>query len=112
MMRAARLVVDTGIHAMGWSNDEAVSYFAEHTGRSRGFSQYQINRYAVWPGQSTAYMLGLLKISELREQAQDALGDRFDLEAFHNVVLRNGNLPLPVLEQLVAAYIAGNAEPG
>jgi len=106
MMRAVRLVVDTGIHAEGWDSGEAVSYFAEHTGQSRGYSQYQINRYAAWPGQATAYMLGRLKIQELRERAENALGDRFDLSGFHDVVLRNGNLPLSVLERLVDAYIA------
>jgi len=105
MMRAVRLVVDTGIHVEGWSNEQAVAYFVEYTGKSQGFSQYQINRYAVWPGQATAYMLGRLKILKLRELAQDALGDRFDLAEFHNVLLRNGNLPLPVLERLVDAYI-------
>jgi uncharacterized protein (DUF885 family) len=109
MMRAVRLVVDTGIHAKGWDNDQAVSYFAERTGQSRGFSQYQINRYAVWPGQATAYLLGQLKILELREQAQNTLGERFDLLEFHDVVLRNGNLPLTVLERLVDTYIAENA---
>ena len=109
MMRAVRLVVDIGIHAEGWDSEQAVSYFAEHTGQSRSYSQYQINRYAVWPGQSTAYMLGRLKILELRERAQNALGDRFDVLEFHDVVLRNGNLPLSVLEQLVDAYIAENS---
>ncbi len=108
MMRAVRLVVDTGIHALGWSNDEAVSYFAKHTGQSRGYSQYQVNRYVVWPGQATAYMLGRMKILELRARAENALGDRFDVSEFHDVMLRNGNLPLRVLEQLVDAYIAEN----
>jgi len=109
MMRAVRLVVDTGIHAKGWDNDEAISYFTEHTGRPGGFSQYQIDRYTVWPGQATAYMLGRLKILELRERAEDALGDRFNLAGFHDVLLRNGNLPLTVLERLINDYIAEGA---
>lgn len=106
MMRAVRLVVDTGIHAMGWTYDQAVDYFAENTGRPTAFAQYQIERYIVWPGQSTSYMLGFLRMLDLRERAQEALGDTFDLTAFHSLVLANGSVPLDVLEDIVDAWIA------
>jgi len=104
MMRAVRLVVDTGLHVLGWSFDQATSYFAEHTGHSRGESQYNILRYAAWPGQSTSYMIGLLAILDLRERVQEALGETFDLAEFHDVVLKNGSLPLTLLERTVAEY--------
>jgi uncharacterized protein (DUF885 family) len=104
MMRAVRLVVDTGIHVLGWSFDEAVAYFAEHTGQSTGDSQYNILRYAAWPGQSTAYMIGLLTILDLRARVQAAEGEAFDLAAFHDVVLRNGSLPLSLLVRVIAEH--------
>ena len=106
MMRAVRLVVDTGIHAMGWSYDQAVDYFAANTGRSAAFAQYQIERYIVWPGQSTSYMLGFLRMLDLRERVQDALGDAFDLTTFHSLVLANGSVPLDIFEDIVDAWIA------
>jgi len=109
MMRAVRLVVDTGIHAMGWSYDEAVSYFVANTGRSTSFAQYQIQRYIVWPGQSTSYMLGFLRMLDLRDRVQEALGDAFDLTAFHSLVLANGSVPLDVLEDIVDAWIASDS---
>ena len=105
MMRAVRLVVDTGIHVLGWSFDRATNYFAEHTGRPRGESQYNILRYAAWPGQATAYMVGRLEMLRLRASAQERLGDAFDLKAFHTAVLENGSVPLEILERLVEAYI-------
>ncbi len=105
MMRATRLVVDTGIHVMGWSFDEAVDYFVENTGRPRAFAQGQILRYAVWPGQSTSYMIGFLAMLDLRERVRDALGEEFDLAAYHTMILENGSLPLAVLEQIVDRFI-------
>ncbi|MFC2082070.1 DUF885 family protein, partial [Candidatus Bipolaricaulota bacterium] len=110
MMRAVRLVVDTGIHVLGWSFDRATDYFAEHTGRSYGESQYNILRYAAWPGQSTAYMVGRLEMLRLRARAQEALGDAFDLAAFHTAVLENGSVPLEILGRLVDAYIERTLE--
>ncbi len=110
MMRAVRLVVDTGIHAMGWSYDQAVDYFAANTGRPTAFAQYQVERYIVWPGQSTSYMLGFLRMLDLREQVQNALGDAFDLPAFHSLVLANGSVPLDILEDIVNASLAPNLE--
>jgi uncharacterized protein (DUF885 family) len=103
--RAVRLVVDTGIHAMGWSYDEAVDYMTENTGKPREWVNYQISRYVVWPGQSTSYMIGFLKIMELRHKAMDALGEDFELKEFHNVVLKNGSMPLETLELVVQDYI-------
>jgi uncharacterized protein (DUF885 family) len=107
--RAARLVVDTGLHAKGWTFDRAQEFFTQNTGFEVGDNvnpQYEIARYLVWPGQSVSYYVGYLKIMELRQRAIDQLGDQFDLKAFHRVVLTNGSLPLEILEKVVEAYIA------
>ena len=101
--RAVRLVVDTGIHAMGWTREQARSYFSS---RVPSESLAEIDRYIARPGQALAYKLGQLKILELRDRARTALGDRFDIKAFHDVVLRNGRLPLDLLEGEVDRYIA------
>lgn len=107
MWRACRLVIDTGIHAKGWSRDEALRFMTDNTGLSEGNIRAEIDRYISWPGQALAYKLGELKIRELRERAETSLGDRFDIRDFHDVVLANGALPLAMLEQVVAAYIDG-----
>ncbi|HOU13303.1 MAG TPA: DUF885 domain-containing protein [Anaerolineae bacterium] len=104
--RATRLVVDTGIHVKGWTYTQAVDYMLQNTGMSRGAVESQIWRYITWPGQATAYKVGMLEILEQRQRAMDALGDDFDLKAFHNVVLGNGSVPLELLEVLVDDYIA------
>jgi len=101
--RAVRLVVDTGLHAMGWSRDRAREYFALHV---PGQSLAEVDRYIARPGQALAYKLGELKIRELRRRAEQALGPRFDIRQFHDAVLRNGTLPLDLLEEQVDAYIA------
>jgi uncharacterized protein (DUF885 family) len=103
--RAGRLVVDTGIHSMQWSFDQAADYLAEATGFPISEAQREITRYSVWPGQATSYYIGFLKFMELRQKALDALGDAFDLKAFHRVVLVNGSLPLTILEKLVDDFI-------
>jgi uncharacterized protein (DUF885 family) len=103
--RAARLVVDTGIHARQWGFDKAVETLSEATGFPTSYSQGQITRYSVWPGQATAYYMGFLKILEMRQKAMDALGERFDLKAFHRLVLQNGAMPLSILENQVDSYI-------
>jgi uncharacterized protein (DUF885 family) len=108
--RAARLVVDTGIHAKKWTFDEAEDFFVENTGfgPNDGVNpEYEIARYIVWPGQSTAYKVGMIKIRELRQRAMDQLGDQFDLKEFHHVLLTNGSMPLEILERVVDDYIEG-----
>ncbi|HEY6508762.1 MAG TPA: DUF885 domain-containing protein, partial [Vicinamibacterales bacterium] len=100
--RAVRLVVDTGIHARGWSRDQAREYFALHVPAQ---SLAEVDRYIAQPGQALAYKVGELKIQELRRRAEQALGPRFDIRAFHEAVLRNGSLPLDLLEEQVSGYI-------
>jgi uncharacterized protein (DUF885 family) len=104
-LRAARLVMDTGIHSMGWSFDQAVQYNMDNLGASRGSSESAAGRYSVVPGQATAYMVGMLHILALRQQAMDELGARFDLKDFHRVVLQSGGIPLALLSDVVERYI-------
>ena len=106
LWRAARLVVDTGIHAKKWSREQAIQYLVDNTPNPQGDAVKAIERYIVMPGQATAYMVGMIKLLELRELAKSELGERFDIREFHNVVLKNGAVPLDVLEQLVKDYIA------
>ncbi|WP_372626124.1 DUF885 family protein [Arsukibacterium sp.] len=106
LWRACRLVVDTGIHAKEWPREQAIDYLVENTPNSVTDATKAIERYIVMPGQATAYKIGMIKMLELREKARTALGDRFDIRDFHDVVLRNGAVPLDVLEQLVDEYIA------
>lgn len=106
LWRAARLVVDTGLHYHQWSREDAIEYLVENTPNSRGDATNAIERYIVMPGQATAYMIGMLKILELRERAETELGDQFDIRMFHEVILRDGAVPLAVLEELIDAWIA------
>lgn len=106
VFRAARLVVDTGIHAMEWSEQDAIDYMIENTPFPEGDIRNEVRRYMVWPGQAVSYKVGMLTILELRQRAMDALGDDFDWGEFHDVVLTNGSIPLTLLEQLVEDYIA------
>ena len=105
MWRACRLVVDVGIHAKGWTREQAVQYMADRTALSLHEVNTEIDRYIGWPGQAVSYKIGELKIKELRQRAETALGNRFDIRNFHNVVLLNGSVPLFVLEKLVDRYI-------
>ncbi len=105
MWRACRLVVDPGMHALGWSRERAVNFMLENTALSELNINNEIDRYIAWPGQATAYKLGELKIRELRDRAERELGTAFDLRAFHDVVLSAGCVPLDVLEQRVSAWI-------
>ena len=106
MWRAARLVVDTGLHAKRWSRDEARAYLLAHTALSEHEVATEVDRYIGWPGQALSYKIGELKIRELRARAQDRLGAGFDLRAFHDAVLALGSVPLAVLEEQVEAWIA------
>ncbi|MBD2842031.1 DUF885 domain-containing protein [Erythrobacter rubeus] len=112
MWRAARLVVDTGIHSKGWSKQQAVDFMLDNTALSPGNIDAEVNRYMTWPGQALAYKIGELKIRELRELAEAALGADFDLRAFHDTVLENGSIPLSVLEEYVDRWIAEQQSAG
>jgi uncharacterized protein (DUF885 family) len=107
MWRACRLVVDTGIHAKGWSREEAMEYLESHTALSLHEVRTETDRYISWPGQALCYKMGELKIRQLRKESEQALQERFDLRAFHDVVLGSGAVPLSVLEDQVHAYIQG-----
>lgn len=109
MWRACRLVVDTGIHAQGWTRQQAIDYLAANTALSMHEITTEVDRYIAWPGQALAYKWGELKIWELRHRAEAALGDRFDLRAFHDAVLANGGVTLSVLDAQIDAYIAARA---
>jgi uncharacterized protein (DUF885 family) len=106
LWRAARLVLDTGIHAKRWSKEQAIDYFKKNTLLSDVDVERETNRYILDPGQATSYKIGQLKILELREKARKALGTKFDIRDFHAVVLENGAIPLDILEEQVDAYIA------
>jgi uncharacterized protein (DUF885 family) len=106
MFRAVRLVVDTGIHYKHWTRQQAIDYMIANTGNPDADVVVEIERYIVWPGQACSYKVGQLKILNLREKARAALGAKFDLGEFHDVVLKNGSLPLGILEKLVDQYIA------
>ena len=106
MFRAVRLVVDTGIHHKKWTREEAIDYMVENTGNNRSEVTSEIERYIVMPGQACAYKIGMLKILELREKAKQELGNTFDLREFHNVVLKNGAVPLDILEEIINDYIS------
>jgi hypothetical protein len=105
LFRAVRLVVDTGIHAKHWTREQAISYMREKTGMGEKEVKSEIERYIVAPGQACAYKVGMLKIQELRTRAQKELGDKFDQREFHDAVLKNGALPLEILEEQVNDYI-------
>ena len=110
LWRAARLVVDTGIHHKRWSREQAIDWLQANTPNPEGDVRKAIERYIVYPGQATAYMIGKLKIMELRERARKTLGSEFDYAEFHDVVLLSGPVPLDILEQRVDAWIAANSE--
>jgi uncharacterized protein (DUF885 family) len=106
MMRAVRLVVDTGLHRKRWTREQAINYMRDKTGMADGEVTSEIERYLVNPGQALAYKVGMLKILELREKAKHELGSKFDIRQFHNEVLMHGSLPLTMLEQVIDRYIA------
>ena len=110
MWRATRLVVDTGLHDKGWSKERAVAFMLDNTALTPGNIDAEVNRYITWPGQALAYKVGELKIRELRQRANDALGEKFDLRAFHDTVLENGAVPLNVLEEHVDRWITAQTD--
>jgi len=109
--RACRLVVDTGLHSMGWSRQQAIDYMKENSVLAENNIVNEVDRYLTWPGQALAYKLGQLEILRLREEAKTRLGDRFDIKGFHDAVLGNGAVALPVLREQVEAYIGSVAAP-
>ena len=110
MWRALRLVVDTGMHYMGWSRQRAIDYMLDNSALTETNVKNEVDRYIAWPGQALAYKMGELKIRDLRQRAETQLGDQFDLRQFHDVLLENGSIPLRTLEQQVDAYIEQNRE--
>jgi uncharacterized protein (DUF885 family) len=106
LWRACRLVVDTGIHAMKWTRQEGIDYYVNNTPNAKSDGVKMVERHIVMPSQATAYKIGMLKILELREAAKKELGDKFDIRQFHDVVLKNGPLPLNVLERFVDEWVA------
>ena len=112
MHRAVRLVVDTGMHAMKWSREQAIDYMMENEGAERAGVEAEIERYAVWPAQALGYKLGMLKLQALRAEAESALGDRFDIRTFHDRILRVSSYALPVIEADVRAWIREEAAKG
>jgi len=110
MWRACRLVIDTGLHHEGWSRDQALAYLRDRTALSEHEVTTEVDRYISWPGQALSYKLGELAIVRLRAEAERELGERFDIKAFHDVVLSQGSVPLPVLEQQVHAFVAGQKD--
>ena len=105
MWRAIRLVVDTGIHSKQWTQEQAVQYFLDNSPTPEATVRSEVERYIITPGQATAYKTGMMKIQQLRAQAEAALGDKFDIRGFHDTVLGGGALPLAVLEARVQRWI-------
>ncbi|MDZ7692575.1 MAG: DUF885 family protein [Balneolaceae bacterium] len=105
MWRACRLVVDTGMHALGWSRERAVKFMTENTALSHHEINTEVNRYIAVPGQALAYKMGELKIRELRDKAEQKLGEKFDVRQFHDAVLLSGPVPLTALEKNIDLYI-------
>ena len=106
MWRAVRLVVDTGLHSMGWTRDQAIDFFRANAAKTDQDIVVEVDRYIVWPGQALGYKMGQLKIRELRTLAEQQLGPRFDIRKFHDLVLEQGAVPLDVLERQVKTWIA------
>ena len=105
LFRAVRLVVDTGIHAQRWTREEAITYMLDNTGMAETDIVSEIERYIVMPGQATAYKVGMMEFLRLREEAREALGDKFDVRDYHDMVLKNGSVPLYLLREIIMDYI-------
>lgn len=107
-MRAGRLVVDTGMHAHGWSRQQAIDFLASNSPMNVGQITNEVDRYIGWPGQALAYMIGRLEIMRMRQEARDTMGDRFDIKGFHDVVLSSGLMPLPTLDRMVSEWASSS----
>ena len=108
MWRACRLVVDTGIHAKGWTREQAVNYMSSNTALSMHEVNTEIDRYISWPGQALSYKIGELKIRELRKMAENKLNEKFDVREFHEIILEYGTVTLSILERRINNYILKN----
>ena len=106
MWRACRLVVDTGMHAKGWTRQQAIDFMTENTALSEHNIEAEVDRYIAWPGQALAYKIGQLKFRELRSRAEKALGEKFDLRRFHDALLEDGALPLTLVEGKIDRWTA------
>jgi uncharacterized protein (DUF885 family) len=107
LLRASRAVVDTGIHSLGWSRDDAIDYMGD-LGFSRGWAEQEVDRYIVWPGQAPSYLIGMLEILRLKDLAEAKLGPNFDIADFHNEVLRHGSVPVGVLDEVITNYLSSH----
>ena len=105
MWRACRLVVDTGVHAKGWTRQQMLDYMAENTALSIHEVTTETDRYISWPGQALSYKIGEIKIRELRKKAEETLGEKFDIREFHEVILEEGTVTLAIMEKRMDAYI-------
>ena len=103
-LRATRLVVDSGLHTMGWTRQQAIDYMLAHTASGRHEVESEVDRYIIFPGQATAYMIGRLEIDAARAEAQQKMGQRFDIKAFHDRVLEDGGVPLTFLRAKIASW--------
>jgi uncharacterized protein (DUF885 family) len=112
MWRANRLVVDTGLHAFGWSRQQAIDYLMSNSALTEPEVAAEVDRYITWPGQATSYKIGELKIKALRAEAEQALGGGFDLRAFHDVVVGNGSVAIAILERIVREWIQEQTKDG
>jgi prolyl oligopeptidase len=108
MWRAIRLVVDTGIHAFGWSREQAINFFKDNSAKTINDISVEIDRYIAWPGQALAYKTGELKFKELKNKAKNVLAEKFDIRQFHDLVLSEGAVPLSVLQKMVDDWLEKN----
>jgi uncharacterized protein (DUF885 family) len=109
MWRAVRLVVDTGLHSEGWTREQAIAFFHDHTGQPELNAKVEVDRYIVWPGQALGYKIGQLDIRALRDEAEKKLGDRFDEREFHDQILGAGALPLSILDRRIHDWLGAQA---